>query len=204
MTVTDFDPFGATEQADAEAFFSGGNIALKFPTVGHREEFNVLGIRMSQQSDMQTREPLWLYNGKSVREGLIPEANGVRARVTANPKNRVLQMLIDLQLDEPTFKTWSTNQYVEETLDEDDGVRTAYVKGGMRTAIADALRKSGTGHKVPEIGSRMWIERGKSRKTTGDFAAYTFTAGYLPAAKNPKYTPPAADDSEDNPFGDFE
>lgn len=198
MTVTDVDPFGATEQQDAEAFFSGGNIAMKFPTVGHREEFNILGWRMTQQSDMQTREPLWLYNGKSIREGLIPEANGVRARVTANPKNRIMQMVIDVQLDEPTFLTWSTNQYVEEHLDEDDGVRSLYVKGDLKTALANALRKAG--HKVPEIGARAWVQRGKSRKTSGDFAAYTYTAGYTPAAQNTHYTAPVAQDTEDDPW----
>lgn len=202
MTVTDVDPFGAAEQMDAEAFFNSGNIAMKFPTVGHREEFNILGYRMTQQSDMDTREPLWMYNGKSTREGAIPEANGVRARITANPKNRVMQMVMDVQLDEPTFLTWETNQYVEKPLDEDDGVRSVYVKGNLKIALGNALRKAG--HKVPETGARGWIERGKSTKTASGFAAYSYTAGYTPAAQNPKYTPPAAQGSDDDPFGGFE
>lgn len=200
MTAVDVDPFGATEQQDAEAFFSGGNIAMKFPNVGHREEFNVLGWRMAQQSDMDTREPMWLYNGKSTREGAIPEANGVRARVTANPKNRIMQMLIDVQLDEPTFLTWETNQYVEKQLEEDDGVRTVYVKGALKAAIGKALRDAGM--KLPETGARGWIQRGKSTKTPAGFAAYSYTAGFTPAAKNPKYTPPAAGESaDDDPWG---
>jgi hypothetical protein len=196
--TTAIDPFGATEQQDAEAFFSGGNIAAKFPTINFEVKGNVLGWRMTQQSDMDSREPLWFYNGKSTKESAIPEANGVRARITANPKNRIMQMLIDIQMDEPTFLTWETNQYVEKPLEEDDGIRTLYVKGDMKSSVGNAIKKAG--HRVPETGARIKVVRGKSRKTPSGFAAYTFTAEYTPAAKNPHYTAPTAQDIEDDPF----
>lgn len=198
MTTT-IDPFAA-EQQDAEAFYSGGNISAVFPKVGFVLEGNVLGYRMMQQSDNETRELLWRYNGKAVKESEIPEANGVRARVTEDRKARVLMMVIDIELDKPTFKTWKTREYIEEALEEDSGVRSLYVnKPAMRMALGKAIK--GAGHLVPEVGSRIKVTRTASHKTPRGFMAQGYTAEYLPAAKNPKYTPPVAEAAaEDDPW----
>lgn len=199
MTTT-VDPFGATQDQDAEAFFEGGNISAVFPKVGFVLEGNVLGYRMMQQSDHETRELLWRYNGKSVKETEIPEANGVRARVISDRKNEVRMMVIDIEMDAPTFETWETREYIHTTLDEDSGVRSLYInKPALKFAIGKAIKDAG--HRLPEIGSRLKVTRTASHKTPRGFMAQGFSAEYLPAARNPKYTPPAADASpEDDPW----
>lgn len=193
----DLDPFSA-EAAEGAAFFSSGNTAAKFPRDGFSVEGTVTGWRMLQQSDIDTRELLWMYNGKQTPESQIPEANGVRARVTSDPKARIMQMVIDLQC-EPTFVTYETLQYHEKELPEDDGMRSLYVKGNMRAVLGKKLQEAG--HRVPEKGALLKITRLRAERVgdKGKFTKYVFAAEYTPAAQNPHAAASLLAD-DDNPF----
>lgn len=200
-TAPEIDPFGA-DTAEGAAFFNSGNTAAKFPKDGFTVTGTVLGWQMRQQTHIDSREPLWLYNGASVEESKIPEANGVRARITGNPRNRVMQMVIDLQC-EPTFETYETNQYLRKELPEDDGVRSLFVKGQMKAVIGKEIQKAG--HRVPEIGALLEVKRLRAERVGdgGKFTKFVFAARYTVAAQNPNAAAVGAG-VEDDPFGGFE
>jgi hypothetical protein len=66
-------------------------------------------------------------------------------------------------------------------IDDDDGIRTLYVKGWMTGAVADALRAAGS--KEPIKGARLVVTRiedGPSSRP-GMQGPYHFTATYSPA-----------------------
>lgn len=178
MTV---DPFASSTDDDdkeAAAFLSGGSssIAAKFPTEGFVVQGTVLDYRVTDQTDMDSGEPMFFYAKKLVKESDLTEAQLRRA-------NPAKMMVIELQC-EPTGITWETNQYIEKPVPDDDGLRSLYVRGNMREAIQQAIKDAGA--RGPERGAYLQIRRGKSVKRKGSqFASHTFTAKWTPAAQNP-------------------
>ena len=115
------DPFSSQVPAtvDADDFLmAGGGIAAKFPEIGHSYTGIVLSKRSEQQRD---------YDDASVLK-------------TWDDGNPMMQVVVELQTDsEGTFD--SDGEAVE--VEDDDGIRSLYVKGPLQRAIRDAVRKSG-------------------------------------------------------------
>jgi hypothetical protein len=185
MTDQAYDPFATgAEEAEMAAYLSGGNVAAIFPEVGQEWGGTITARRMQQQTDKDTRESLWMYNGKVTKDSLVP------GYIKQNPKNQARQMILDLQC-KPTGFSWKTNKYIRYELPDDDGMRTLYVKGMMKQAIAEAVRAK-LGHPVPEIGGYLRVRRGPDRVANTNNLQYTYVADYTPAAQNAAGTIPGA------------
>lgn len=165
------DPFGP--QAADSFLMGGGGVTQVFPAVGFRVQLTALSWRMAQQTKMETGDLLFWNDGR--------------------PR---MQMVMECQ-GEATGKTWTTNAYVEKSLDEDDGRRNLYVKGNLQKAIRDGLRDAGM--QGPEEGMLLDITRGKSMepKVRGQQGAHTFKVVVTPAAKNPKWAAIKSADAAD-------
>lgn len=187
------DPFGV--QQEAKKFLSGGSIAAKFPKVGHVFEGTVLGFRMAQRTDMKSGEPLYWEGRQTVEESKL--------KFESSKDSPAMQLIMEAQ-GEPTGITWKTNQYIEEAVPDDDGVRTLYVTSGLQKALAKALRDAGDAD--VEKGAYIHVTRTKSVKA-GDFWAFGYDVKWTPAADNSKAatalvnSPDGADEGE-NPFAD--
>lgn len=169
------DPFstGSVDQ-EVRGFLSGSSIAAKFPTVGHVFEGTVIGYRMAQRTHIKSGEPLYWEGRQTVEESKLQFASS-----KASPAK---QLLLEVQ-GEPTGITWETNQYIEKSLQDDDGVRTLYVVSGLQKALAKGLKDAGD---APiEKGAYIKVTRGKSVKA-GDFMAFTYTVEWTPASSNDK------------------
>ena len=164
-----FDPF--SEKA-AESFLEGGATAAKWPQVGYVVEGTVTEYSMAQQTDYDSGEALYWYGTSRVKES--------KAVDKSKP---VMQMLLGLQ-GKPTGETWEGLQNERKALPDDDGMRTAYVKGALQAALKDALRKA---NGKLEIGAYVRIERiADGPKSNPKFAApHRYTAVWTPAAQNP-------------------
>lgn len=197
------DPFGGStdtldeETREAESFLNGGStIAAKFPKVGFTVEGTVLDWTMRQQTDNDTREPLYWKGNKPLPESEFTEEGLRKARP-------VMQCLLRIQ-SEPTGITWEGNTYDEVPIPDDDGIRTLYLKGSLATAVGEAKKKAGTAGKPAsmEKGAYVSVTRGQDRKTgNGNYKAHTHTAVWTPAAQNPKAQAAlAAAGEDDDPF----
>jgi len=189
------DPFGNgtddDETRDAESFLSGGgSISAKFPKVGYTFEGTITGWSMRQQTDMKTGELLFWVGKKRKLENEM--------RPTDSRKNPVMQLLLEVQ-SEATFETWETKEYIPVPLEEDDGMRTLYVKGNLQTAINKAKKEAGG---KLEKGAYISVTRTQSSVRKGaEFASHNFTAVWTKASDNAK----AADAlMEEDPFADAE
>lgn len=183
------DPF--SDKA-AESFLEGAGTAAKWPKVGYVVEGTVTGYSMSQQTDYDTGEALFWDGKKRVPLDKIDP----KFQASAKP---VMQMLLDIQ-GEPTGETWEGLQNVRVELPDDDGARTAYVKGALQSALKDALRKASA---KLETGAYVRIERiADGPKSNPKFAApHRFAADWTPAAQNPKAVLAFTQDAdESNPF----
>lgn len=107
--------------------FDDGGTAAKFTKFKHKYSGTVLSWKSQQQTKLETGELQWWDEAKT------------------RPKTEVM---VEFQLAEgdPNWgKTWDWNgeswDLVE--LDEDDGIRTLWVKGGLWTAWKAAMRKAG-------------------------------------------------------------
>lgn len=173
------DPF-SSQRREADDFLDGGSkmIAAKFPSVGSRVRGTITSWEAQvQQTDMETGELMYFQNKKKVKES---EVKGDVSR--ARP---AMEMRIDLQC-EATGITWKTNQYIEEEVPDDDGMRRLYVSGNLQKAIGKAKKEAGeNGASAPlEVGVLLDIVRLKSVKS-GDFFAYAYEATWTPARLNP-------------------
>lgn len=185
--MTTYDPFGSKA---AENFLEGGGTAAKWPDVGHVVEGTVIGYSMQQQTDYDSGENLyWVGNSR------------VEMSKAEDQSRPVMQMLLEIQ-GEPTGETWEGLQNVRKELPEDDGMRTAYVKGALQSALKDALRKAGT---KLEVGAYVKIQRtADGPKSNPKFAApHRYAAQWTPAKKNPKHVAQfMSDDAQaETPFG---
>jgi len=185
------DPFSTDNEV--RGFLSGGSIAAKWPKVGAVVEGDVLSYRMSQQTHMKSGEPLFWEARQKVEESKLNFAS--------SKDNPAMQLLLELAC-EPTGMTWETNQYIPKRIPDDDGVRTAYVSGGLQKALTKALRDAENAQ--VEKGAHVKIIRGDSVKA-GDFMAYSYTAEWTPAADNGSaankfLTAPAEGEEAGNPF----
>lgn len=181
------DPFSSKA---AEDFLSGGATAAKWPRVGHVVEGTVTKFSMAQQTDYESGELLYWQGNSRVVES------------EAEDKIRpVMQLLLELQC-EPTGETWEGLQNVRKALPDDDGARTAYVKGALQAALKEALR---TASAKLEAGAYVRIERtADGPKSNPKFAApHRYAAVWTPAAQNPKALAEFESDAptaDDNPF----
>lgn len=164
-----YDPFSPKA---AESFLEGGATAAKWPQVGYIVEGTVTGYSMQQQTDYDSGEPLFWVGNSRVEQS--------KTDVHTKP---VMQMLLEIQ-GRPTGETWEGLQNVRKTLPDDDGMRTAYVKGALQAALKDALRKAGA---KLEVGAYVRIERiADGPQPNPKFAApHRYAATWTPAAQNP-------------------
>lgn len=176
-------PFAASAPVDDEAaaFFTAGNTAAKFPTVGHEYTGDVIDWSMRDQTDADTGELLYRVGTKNVKASEAP--NGGQGYQVAK------QLCLDLQC-EPTGLTWEGNRYNPVELPDDDGIRTAWVKGTLKFAFGQALAKAGKemGLKMAplEQGARVRIVRVKDgpKQPGAKGAPYRYQVEWTPAAKN--------------------
>lgn len=185
--TTEVDPFNPNASAEDASlsddqelmdFLRGGNVAAVWPTVG----FKVGGTILSREMrDQRKNGETAFFVGKEVKpESQTPPHMRTKA-------NRARQLKMTIQ-SEATGKTWKTNRYVEEVVPDDDGIRDCWIKGELKKALQDALRKAGV--PAPEIGGYVEITRGKDNPSTDPTkgGTYSFTAIYVPAAQNKHWT----------------
>lgn len=186
------DPFSAEEAAVAQ-FISGGSApAAKFPAIGSFVEGTVTGLRLQQQTDADTKEPLFWENNRPTPQSMLKFPQTAR---------KCDQLLVDLQ-GEPTGITYQwdavNERHVEVALDDDDGVRTLYVKGRLQIALAQTLKEAGV--KVPKIGSYLKVVRASNVKSKIQGRAYTYDVSYIPPEKNEKAAEAALAGPPEDPF----
>jgi hypothetical protein len=189
------DPFAGSPDKAAAAFLSGGNVSAVFPAVGHSYRGTVLDFKMRQRTDYDNGEPLYWEGKRAVAESKLKDP-----AKTATDDNAAMQLVIDLQC-EPTGITWKGMEYDETKLDDDDGVRSLYVRGAVQKALSRELRRHGL--QVPERGGLIEITRGPNGpKTDPKFRApYTYTVTYTPADQNPDAAAKfLAGGEDDDPF----
>jgi hypothetical protein len=198
MTVQ-ADPF-STQKREADEFLSGGGstmIAAKWPTVGAVVEGTITAWEGPvQKTDMESGELLYFEAKKMVKESDL-RGNPATAR-------KAMELRVDLQC-EATGITWKTNQYIEEEVPDDDGMRRMYISGALQKAFAAAKEAAGTdGVPAPlETGAYVKITRTKSKKMPNGFFAYTFEGEWTPAKQNAKAADGfLSDDAEENPFAE--
>jgi hypothetical protein len=191
------DPFAGSPDKAAAQFLSGGNVSAVFPVVGHSYRGTVLDFKMRQRTDYKTGEPLFWEGRKAVPVDKLKDPDK-----TAVEGNEAMQLVLDLQC-EATGITWQGMEYDETKLDDDDGVRSLYVKGAIQKALSRELRRHGL--QVPERGGIIEITRGPNGpKTDPNFRApYTYQVAYTPADQNPDTAAKfLADGEDDDPFGE--
>jgi hypothetical protein len=154
------DPF-AMDAQEAAAFLSGGGEAAKWPAVGTEVGGTIRSFRMAQQTDMETGELETWKDGR--------------------PR---MQLVVDLQC-EPTGINWKGLENEQYDIPDDDGMRTAYVKGELQKAISKAIKDAGGKF---ETGAYVRIRRiTNGPKTNPKFAApHRYIAKWTPAAQNPQ------------------
>jgi len=154
------DPF-AMDAQEAAAFLSGGGEAAKWPQPGTEVGGTVRSFRMAQQTDMETSELEFWKDGR--------------------PR---MQLVMDLQC-EPTGINWKGLENEQYDILDDDGMRTAYVKGELQKAVAKAIKDAGGKF---EVGAYVRIRRvTNGPKTNPKFAApHRYIAKWTPAAQNPQ------------------
>lgn len=192
--TTQQDPFSAGA-AEAAQFLGGGRtIAAKFPKNGFKVEGTVLSLSVEQRTDRDTGDLLWWESRRPTPQGELKSP----ATTMANERNKVKQLLIDLQ-GEPTGVTWETLKYIEKEVPEDDGIRRLYVSSPeMQKAIAKAVGEHSL--RAPEVGGYLEVVKtGEERIAGTDMFKFLYAARYTPASKNEK----AAGDLL-NPFGESE
>lgn len=178
------DPFSAKA---AENFLEGGATAAKWPHVGYVVEGTVTDYAMMQQTDYDSGENLYWVGNSRVEESKA-----------ADKSRPVMQMTMGLQ-GKPTGETWAGLQNERVALPDDDGARTAYVKGALQAALKDAIRKANA---KLETGAYVRIERiADGPKSNSKFAApHRYTAVWTPAAQNPNAVADFMKDDEQSPF----
>lgn len=121
---------------DIENFFAGGVTAAKFPDgqYGH-----VIGGEIIAEPRMQQQRDYTSGEPLVYQDG--------------NPQ---MQMIVVVQAHP------GGNFHEDGT--EDDGQRAFYIKGQMKQAVAEALRK--TGARSPQRGGKLWIKYVEDKPTT--------------------------------------
>ena len=183
------DPFGSDSgstdfEMDRElaGYLSAKSVALKFPKVGHRDGGTILSFQM--RDDMKKGErQFWLG------QTLLTESE---ATAKGYPQGRGLQkarvLVIELQ-GEPTGITWEGNTYEEVEIADDDGKRTAWVRGSLKNAMVKAMIDAKVNPKdfgKLATGAALYWTRGKNlpKKPGADGAGHTHTAEWIPREKN--------------------
>ena len=188
MTDT-YSPSAA--DAVAAAFLTRGKtVAAQFPKIGHTIEGTILDFRMDFQTEQDSGEQMFWMGNKPVKMSDTPDKKGTGLKP-------VEQLLIEMQCV-PTGIKWSGLEYEEVRFQDDDGIRTLYVKGAVQAAVVKAIKDAGG---TLERGVYLKVTRGANTKNAAGQRKFTYVAEWTPAAKNPK----AAEQflsagGEDNPF----
>jgi hypothetical protein len=158
---------------DPFKFLSGPAVAAKWPMVGYVVEGTVTGFSMDHQKDYDTNEPLYWRNKSRIVES---------AATPTELLNPVVQMKLDIQ-GKPTGETWEGLSNIRKALPDDDGARTAYVKGALQAALKTALRQAGA---KLEKGAYVRIERVADGEQADKKkqAPHNYRATWTPAAQN--------------------
>lgn len=175
------DPFSnSVPSVDPDDFLmSGGSVSAKFPKIGHSYTGIVLSKRSEQQRDYDDNAKMLFWdNGK--------------------PK---MQVIVELQTD--AQGTFDRNGNPEE-VEDDDGIRSFYVRGEMQRAIRDGVRRSGA--QTLELFGKLTITHSAIGKQ--DNPRYNppklYKAEFIPASRIPKNDPllllALADKFADDPF----
>jgi hypothetical protein len=183
----------APADREADDFLgNGGRVTAKFPTENFTVEGTILGwSKPFQATHIDSGEPLFWEGKKKTEESKL--------RFEASKENPVLQMPVELQCV-PTGVTWETNRYKKVAVPDDDGVRTLYVAGAMRKAIAKARRDADN---APlEVGAYLKVTRGEDVKMPNDYYGFTFTAEWTRAEDNKHYKTESDGFLEEDPFED--
>lgn len=177
------DPFSSKA---AESFLEGSATAAKWPQVGYVVEGTVLSYSMSQQTDYDSGEALYWEGNSRVVESKA-----------GNKSRPVMQMRMEIQ-GKPTGETWEGLGNVRKALPDDDGVRTMYVKGALKSALQSAIRTAGG---RLEVGAYVKVARtADGPKTNPKFAApHQYAAQWTPAETNPNAVASFMDE-EQSPF----
>jgi hypothetical protein len=184
-------PSGGARQSDldeANSFISTKTQALQFPQVGFKAGGTILDFTFRDDVDQKTGDrKFWL--GKSA----ITERE---ATDKGYPQGRGLDvirvMVMTLQGHDETLRgrAWEGNTYDPITLEDDDLIRAAWVRGSMRKALAKALQDAGVpsrGWAATAIGAHILWTRGPDgpRAQGAQGRPHTHTAVWTPADRNP-------------------
>lgn len=183
------------EVDEADSFISTTGQALQFPYVGFKVGGTILDY--SFRDDLKDGErQFWL--GKEKITESEADAKGY-PRGEGLDKLRVL--LFELQLHDEALrgKAWEGLAYTPVTIEDDDLIRTAWVRSSMRAALGKALKDSGCGGKgwiTKAPGAYVEWTRGKDGpKTSKSYSApHTHTCLWIPADKNPHQAAASMDD----------
>lgn len=190
------DAFGTRDEADRFLDGQSSVTAAKWPTVGFVVEGDILGWEGPvQQTDMNSGELQYFQAKKKLKES---ELKGDPSK--ARP---AMEFRIDLQC-EATGITWRTNQYIEEAVPDDDGMRRMYVSGELQKAIGKGKEEAGEKYKLGgraplERMAHVKITRTKGRKY-GNYSGFTYVCEWTPAAHNPAAAKQADDFLADDPW----
>jgi len=164
------DPF--SDKA-AEDFLSGGGVAAKWPTVGYVVEGTVTDWRMAQQTDYDSGELLYWVGNKRIEESKVENKN-----------LPVMQLILEIR-GEPTGETWEGLQNERVELEDDDGTRVMYIRGGLLAAFRNEMKK--TQSKL-EKGAYVRVERIKdgSKSNPKYQAPHRYTVQWTKPENNEK------------------
>jgi hypothetical protein len=195
-----------TDMDEADSFISVSSVPLQFPKVGFTVGGTILDY--SFRDDIKDGERrFWL--GKTPLKESEATAKGY-PHGEGLVKLRV--MLLELQLHDESLRghKWEGLTYDRVELEEDDLIRTAWVRGSMRNALGKALQDAKAGGKgwiAKAPGAYVeWTRTKDGPKTSRDKQApHTHTALWIPADKNPHQSAasmddPWAKDAESTPF----
>jgi hypothetical protein len=156
----------AQEEGDDEFFTSGtGGSYMSFADdacVGHPRGGEIVGINEQQQTHKKTKEPMfWPNSDRKIMIKVVTMQTGER-----RPGDQ-----------------------------EDTGLRSVWLPQSkdITKAVIEALKQSSPNELRLKIGGQLWITRTGSRPTkqqdgSAGFAAFTYTAQYIPPQGNPHDT----------------
>jgi hypothetical protein len=184
----------------AEDLMDGGSsVAAKWPKEGFVFKGDVIG--WSPEGFQMTHKDSGEY---LFWEGKVKTEES-RLQSEASKQNPCMQITIEFQ-SEATGVTWESNRYIRKTIEDDDGVRTAWIPIGsqLMKAINKARREAAQRYKLGrpsaplEVGAHVEITRTEDKLFPNGNYGHTFTAVWTPAANNPNHTDSLL--SDDDPW----
>jgi len=176
--MTTPNPFAPRPPVDPdELLMSGGSTTANFPLIGQSYTGVVKAKRSQQRRDMKDNSLLFWDDG--------------------NPQ---MQIVADLQCEPLGYKMDKKGN--RTPFPEDDGMRSLYIFGRMRTAVRDAVRE--TGAPTIEIGGKLTVTYTGDGEVPGKGMdpPKLYSAAYVPAGQAAADGELMADGKAENPFAD--